>query len=440
MVEVLNALTFVWLLGWALFAASRLMLGSRHSIIFVIVAHFILTGIPLFLDITVGMPTYYWQPGYYTASRDWHTSVIYCVYVSLCPPFWWWTGRITAPRVANSHLGLPDSWRSVLTPLCYLSLAVPIVMVALAPEPDVYSEYAFFRTATEPDESLVAYHSMVTAACLLSLCAAIYLLLLPGSWSAAKILAILLSFLIAGWLNGKRYFVFCELLCGMYVFWHKGWLRGPRLVAGCIVATILFGFYSYTYQLTYRPSMLEGSNQEASDNLRLDYFRDGVIKMTIYSELYPERGTVLEFRGQSFLFYATFYVPRSVWPDKPYPYAIYMTARLFSVAPRYYGWSVTTSLLEEAIANFGWYGMLIGPLLVTLICRFGDSCASDIAQAMTSVVSCVLLGLQAAAFMPVLILWFFFVVLVKFAGQTEVARGRAPVRYSEDGFRTIPAR
>jgi hypothetical protein len=105
------------------------------------------------------------------------------------------------------------------------------------------------------------------------------------------------------------------------------------------------------------------------------------------------------------------YVPRALWPEKPYPYAVYFTSALFLIPPQSLGWGMTTSWLEEAIANFSWFGFLLGPLVPALICRIGDSRQNVIAGSLTILVSSLFLAVQLAAFAPLFILWIASVLL-----------------------------
>ena len=108
---------------------------------------------------------------------------------------------------------------------------------------------------------------------------------------------------------------------------------------------------------------------------------------------------------QSLLFDATMLVPRTWWPDKPWPYAVYATAASFRLPVRFLGWGVTTSWLEEAVANMGWGGLIAGPLLIAWICRIGESTQDTIVRLLTILVSSMLLAVQAVAFVPVILIW-----------------------------------
>jgi hypothetical protein len=138
----------------------------------------------------------------------------------------------------------------------------------------------------------------------------------------------------------------------------------------------------------------------------MDYGRDDVIKLTIFAELHPEIIRILEYRGQSFLFYSVFYVPRDFWPQKPYPYAVYSTSAIAMFdSPRQLGWGLTTSILEEAIANLSWAGMLAGPLVVSLVCRLGEACRNSMVSAFTALIACLFLSVHLNAFMVMFLLW-----------------------------------
>jgi hypothetical protein len=106
------------------------------------------------------------------------------------------------------------------------------------------------------------------------------------------------------------------------------------------------------------------------------------------------------------LFNFVFFVPRSMWANKPWPYAQYLTAAmLFRNSPEYIGWGMTTSWLEEAIANFSWAGVLIGPLLLSLVCRLSDQSSNRSTQAVGILVGVLLLAVQLSAFMLLALLW-----------------------------------
>jgi hypothetical protein len=143
--------------------------------------------------------------------------------------------------------------------------------------------------------------------------------------------------------------------------------------------------------------------------VRVDYGRDNNLKAAIFCEL-ADAGDVqiLDFRGQSMLFYLTMYVPRRLWPEKPWPYAVYMTAYSLHTRPVDLGWGLTTSFLDEAVANFGWAGLVIGPLTFTLLLRICDLSPDPLVKVIGVLVACLLMTVQFVAFAPLAIAWFLY--------------------------------
>ncbi|MCX7427898.1 MAG: hypothetical protein NTW96_20000 [Planctomycetia bacterium] len=419
----MNTITFLWLAAWACYAVRCLARGDRHSILFVIIILFVFCGVPLAADVIVGCPEYAKYPGFYDASRDGPTSIIYCLYVSSCVLIWWFLGIGDPTKVSRDR---SDAFSSpVVQVLCYVLMLLPLVAVFLAPNPSLYAHYgAALDDSVRIDDSVAAGHTRVTLACQAAFVGAACLLLWP---KRANLPLILVGMVMLAWLHGKRNIVAMELLVLFYAAWRKGHLRGSRLLAvGCSVAIVL-GAFSYFYQVNMR--FIAGNDTAMSDvyqNVRLDYGRDDVIKLAIYSELYPDQGRILEYRGQSLLFYSAIFIPREVWPEKPWPYAVYVTARMLENPPRSLGWSMTTSVLEEAIANCGWIGMFLGPVLIALICRIGDSCEDRFIQALTVMNACLLLAVHLAAFWTFMLAWVAMVAWSK--SQTTAARSRRVVR------------
>ena len=78
---------------------------------------------------------------------------------------------------------------------------------------------------------------------------------------------------------------------------------------------------------------------------------------------------------------------------------------MLGIEPRFIGWGITTSWLDECIANLGWPGVLIGPLVLGLMCRFGHRARDPQSDAATVIVTVLFLTVQAGAFLPVILVW-----------------------------------
>jgi hypothetical protein len=357
------------------------------------------------------------------------TNVVTDFYVCLCPVLWWWQGRWPGEAVGRSKELAGFLHSAPLRAVAWCVFLIPPLLVLTSPDPGLYATYANslsfeFQTSDE----LQFWDQFVQMWVLGSILAAALLLLAPGAGFGTLAL-VALPLTLAGYLNGKRWFVAVCLLLVVYVLWRWGTLRGLRLFVGGVVALAALGGFSTWYQYEYRTEKMK-EEEEVYEYTRLDYCRDHSIKLTVYAELYPEEGRVLEYRGQSILFQVLFFMPRKAWPTKPYPYGVYPTARALEQEPEYFGWGLTTTFLEESIANFGWLGFLIGPLTLAWACRVGDSCGNALIQLVTIVLTCLLLSVESQVFLIAIVAWIVLICWVRWLGPAllEQPRARRAVR------------
>lgn len=412
MLAALELLTVLWLGAWALRAVLGVARGERQPVLVVLGVHFLFCGLPLLLDRLIGRPLYIYTPGFFIVTRDPPTAAIYCLYVSAAPLFWWWLGRGRSAPLADEA---PTARALIrLRPMFMALIASPLLALILAPDPALYLSYGAAaseqfnsgaRSLAVIFEDPARYKDVIFTASFLCLVGTAGLLASYPRIAIAQLYALAPWWLLAIWLNGKRYIVAMFLFVVGYMLWDRGHLRGGRLAAALSGALLLMTLYSFAYQLAFRGANLQ-DNDRRYENARMDYGRDDQIKLAIYAELHPERMRILEHRGQSLLFYLTFPVPRVLWPEKPFPYAVYSTstALMFS-GPRQIGWSLTTTVLEEAVANASWAGMLLGPALVALVCRLGEACRNGMVSALTALIACLFLAVHLNAFMVLFVLW-----------------------------------
>ena len=420
----------VWLTVWMVRSLRALARGDRRTILFIQLVFYFFFAIPIFLDLVIGPPDYTYRRGFVESQFDHTTNVVYLLYLAIIPVLFELLGGRPAAAVrewtASMRLG---QWARAFAWIAML--AMPFVLV-LAPRPAEYLRYAAFIGTTV--EGAEQYHLIVTLSATLAAIGAVLVLAAEDSLAIARVASI--PFLsVAVWVHGKRSVVALTLLLILYLLWMRGVLRGRRFITAALLGGLALGVFSYAYQTSVREVGAEGPmrNQsfEASDlyvNYRIDYGRDAVTKQTLYAELHPDERQILEFRGQSLLFDLTILVPRRLWPGKPLPYPVYATAAMFGFEPRDIGWGVTTSWLEEAIANLGWLGMLFGPLVPAMVCAIGDRRSGMLVGILTVSVASFLLVLSLIAFFSMFMLWVVLVVRGR-------PRARAPTRVAMSGLR-----
>jgi oligosaccharide repeat unit polymerase len=407
MVNFVNILTFCWVTLWAILSLASIMRGLRNSVYFVMLVFYLCMGLPLLLDVLVGKPHYIKELGFALASQDEAVALIYCAYISIVPVIWW----MTKPRLkkANKSDSIEKTLRR-LKLLWYLLLIAPPLLALFSPQPSTYLRFG--AAALMEDIDAQNYHTFLAFMCLLSLVSALILLSLCRNITLKYLCFILTWLFISAWLNGKRHFIAYILLSLGFVLWQRRFLSRRSLPFFGVIALSILLIFSFFFQSKVRDISFDTLGfAKMYTNFRIDYGRDDVIKMTIYAELHPQRMQILEYRGQSLLFDLAMYIPRKLWPEKPLPYAQYFTSAMLLASPRIWGWSMTTSWLEEAIANFGWVGMLLGPLTIAMICRIGDKRGNPLVGILTVLIACLLLVVHLPAFAPLFVLWMMMVYI-----------------------------
>lgn len=412
MLPLVNIITFMWILFWTIFSMQRLSNGIKESIDLIMPVFLIFCGLPLLLDVVVRQPYYSMQPGFAVASADHMTGYIYCVYVALIPVLWRIMSTLFREKTHNS-INEPNYLISINNisqfsrrPLALIALfALLIVPIFVALRSPDYIQYLTYSTILRYSlyDKFDEWHSYVALFTMISVLSGTYLILIGKNriLSLSNCISIYPLILIASWLNGKRAILALAIVLIIAAGWFKNEFKGRKLFIASVVGLLVIIVFSFSYQgITGR---IEDRNWY--DNIRIDFGRDDIIKMAIYAELNPQQMQILEYRGQSCLFYATMVVPREIWPEKPLPYAQYATSAMLFTEPREWGWGMTTSIFDEAIANTGWYGFLIGPLIIILVCLIGDRSASPLVRLLTPLIGSLLLVVQMVAFAPIFVIW-----------------------------------
>ena len=437
MVELLNVITLIWLTLCVGFATIKLVNGYNDTIWIVTIVFYVFYSVPLLSDILFGKPTYDMFPGYAISSQDNQTQIIYCIFVSIIPIIWFLTGRVkNLPRVDSNEDEIPKKLNVFLKVVFTIGLIGPIIALFFSPNPSIYLNYAAAtrQLITLPEEN--QFHDLLSNLTLFSVISAAGLLYLRKTTSIVYLMMLSPIIFTSIWISGKRTIVLLTLMLLTFVFWNKGKVNGWKLPIVALLFIIIVGGFSVFYQSQVRGDLLSTlSSEQQYDAMRVDFGRDDRVKLAIYLELHPESMKILEYRGQSILFNLAIYVPRNIWPDKPWPYAVYSTAAAVMIPIQYIGWGVTTSILEEMIANLGWLGLLVGPLLISWFCRTGDKYNSFIVKLLTILIACLLLVLQVATYFPLLMAWIVLVFLQRRKKKQE-SRPNRGLGWYEDSIRT----
>ena len=410
--SIINAVGFIALLWMMVKSISQIIKHGPSTTHALVTAHCLLAALPIASDATLGVPEYAHYQVYKAAVIDPVTGVFYALYM-VAFPLVLLIGRST-PR---SHY----EWKRVaavicadlnaLQPLLWIAILAPVVYFAVAaPE---YTKYLEYGAVTQNVFTLDEYRvwSAVTSLTYPAIFALFGFILLRRKLATLLVAVPFLSFAL--YLHGKRNSVFLAVVLVLSALALSRSLKGRTLLWLGLAAVGGYLAYHQWYQTRYRPYLAD--QHRSYESLRMDFGHDGDIKLAIYSELYLPDRPILDYRFQSAIFNVTFFIPRTYWPEKPWPYYCYLTARALGIHnATALTWGFTSSVLGEAIANCGWLGMLVAPLLFRILCHVGHRSRSVLFGLVTTVLAVQCLMLTPGNNLAIIMLWVGLGVLQSF--------------------------
>lgn len=416
MLATLSVLTILLLAALSSASVARLMHGSANPIFVVIPIHSALHALPLLITLLFGAPDYLNHPGLKAAITHPDTHILYCLYISYVGLLLWGMGRLLSPA-SLAHRGMQTASipiRSIRFYLLTLLLVAPLILVVFAPDPAIYLDYGpIQREWPHASAETRLFNSYISKLVQLAIVAGGLLLARTRSWLPTLLLV--LPFIAMGvWINGKRNSVAFALAFLLYALWARGYLHGKRLLLAALVGLTLLGVFSSYYQTELRFAKQNISKHELDQRIEqalIDFGRTDVLKLALYRELSADEVPILASRGQSLEILISRIPLLNLGPNvKPPTYGEQaMTAARRATPPG--GGGITTSIHDEAIANFSWLGVLIAPAILLMVAQLGYVPRDHLLYPLTLFV---LLALQAVHFPAWFVagsLWFVLVIL-----------------------------
>ncbi|GCL50954.1 hypothetical protein NIES3804_25270 [Microcystis aeruginosa NIES-3804] len=432
-INLVKIITFAWLLFWAFLSVKNIIFKRYYSAYLVIIINFLFFGVPLLLDLVIGEPKYDFFRGLdnlRVAVRDETTFLIYCLYIAIVPVVLWYNG---IPKDKESHgrllinnqtfwvnlIGfsnrykLGKQFKLLMILIGYFLLFLPVIVWSFSPNPSLYITYGA-KGAGLLSEEAEKFHKLIHLSSLLSLSGIITVILLKKNKNLSLMnlyfwASVIIPTSITIWLNGKRHIVAFMIFALMLTFLLKKAFNRVKLLAFFLGLLLVFGLFSYSYQT----SLVRGiDTKQMYEISRFDYARDHLLKLSIYSELNPDKFKILDHRLQTVYHALVLYIPRFLWASKPmlYDYQKYVTAASFNISTKDVSFGITGTWLGESLSNFGWVGAFIGPMTIALICRFGDSTKNNFLIIFTSFISLYLLLLSLGSVFRFLIIWLILLI------------------------------
>lgn len=359
---------------------ASISLKRMHTLVPIIIVFDFVMVVPTFLELIWGIPKIPYQT-LQLAENDETTNVIFCLFLIISQALFWIEIKrlkkidklsLSANSVELNTINIYKQtlrYKTILLFLSYITPVIVIVSMLIAPDP-----LFFLNLFSDPSNIMNQQFQFY------------YI-----KYMGVLVYALLLSVIILKWydnsdhLSGRLIRIFYVLLIMMAI--HK---RTFMMIAigACLVVDIVKGkkkrqiFFWYTlyiliaafYFIYYAYGSGKASyNDDWYYEFNEYFFRSMHMKFAIYAALNPTRIHILDYPGQSILFDLFYFVPRSIWVNKPWPYVYYFISGVMGYSSyQFVPWQMPPSYYPEFVSNFGILGIFFSLIFTIWMSRFLD--------------------------------------------------------------------
>lgn len=167
------------------------------------------------------------------------------------------------------------------------------------------------------------------------------------------------------WIVGKRYIVAETLVLSVYILAITKQIDGRRLVRYILTGSLLIILSAYLYGV-----LIKGNVDSLIDYFNVDLSRQYTLVYQFYCR---QIGRQISLNGfDAIVYLVLFWVPRSMWPNKPYPFINSLTWSLVSnggANGTNLGWATTASIFSDLFDAFSYLGLVLGLALLVFVMR-----------------------------------------------------------------------
>ncbi len=351
-----------------LLSAKRIINYKRTSLAdYTICLVYVFNCLPVLFDVVLGVPKYvYWYWKFEQIIGDFTLSFIYNAYIVLAMvALGLYARKIVPVTPTNSTQVKYPLFKKIFI---VLVIVAPLIYIFIKCGFHIFLSYEPLAMRGVNENTRFVFNQMIT----ISIFSYVSVFFRKERKKIEWAVMLFVFFLLI-WINGKRYIIVTVLeeIIFMYQLYQvnlgkKEKRINMKFLVGCICVGIVA--LSVYYMQNIR---IDSSSNYVYSMLRVDFGRDDVTKYAI-DEVLLKGHPILEYPGQSFLSLLLFWIPRAIWPSKPYPHYQYLTASLLDVDLLHIPAGTTPSIFEMGICNFGWFGCIVAIVILILVCYFGD--------------------------------------------------------------------
>ena len=340
---------------------------------YVVFIVYIFCCVPIILNYLIGMPQYtvvYWYKAFIEPMNNVGVSAIYDIYITFAIFALYIYGTKMNRRLVSRVTELNTVLRNENEkPWIYVfGIASPVLYVLLSGNASKFLIYSSMNLRGVSGQDNLILNSLILVS-LFCTC----IMLFSGRITAKKMCTLVLITFILAWLQGKRFII--AVMGVFYLFFltkselgEKGRKRVFWILP--IMGITLIAFSAF-YLAVIKP--LSNMNFDSVyDMLRVDFGRDDVIKYVIYEEFF-KKNHILDYPGQSFFSTLFIFIPRIIWPNKPYSHYQYLTSSILNLPISKLPAGTTPCWYEMTLCNFGYLGYLVGIFGLIIFCYFADT-------------------------------------------------------------------
>lgn len=304
-------------------------------------------------------------PVIYTAITDNQTNIIYCIFILSVSIILSYISKkyhkIVSFNLSSLKRSLSKSFILIISLVAFL----PVIAVFLAPVPSIYYDYSYFYTHSySPTGAEYLFHRIIiTPLNYIAVLSILALYYIKYSNIRRYNYIYILMFLIS-WIDGKRA-IPVMFLFGIVAIDIIKRQKPYKVVLKTVVFSIFTSLF-FVYHSNYTGKVIDDNTEFY---VYETYFsRMSCVMTAIYDVMHSWE--MLDYHGQSVLYTALFFVPRSFWPDKPIMFCKYYTHYATGIDITDTRFNLLVNSWTEYIANFGFLGPFILIYLFFLISKY----------------------------------------------------------------------